>query len=40
VLDSQEAGDSWEPKTIDVPGVLVDSSTIDQFLTDHPDALS
>jgi ribose transport system substrate-binding protein len=40
VLDSGEAGDSWEPKTIDVPGVLVDSSTIDQFLTDHPDALT
>jgi ribose transport system substrate-binding protein len=40
VLDSDEAGDAWEAKTIDVPGVLVDSSTIDQFLTDHPDALS
>lgn len=40
VLDSHAAGDEWEPVTIDVPGVLVDSSTIDQFLTDHPDALS
>ncbi len=40
VLDSQSAGDSWQPKTIDVPGVLVDSSTIDQFLKDHPDALT
>ncbi|MGO2932415.1 sugar ABC transporter substrate-binding protein [Microbacterium sp.] len=40
VLDSEAAGDEWEPVTIDVPGVLVDSSTIEQFLTDHPDALS
>lgn len=40
VLDSEAAGDSWESKTIDVPGVLVDSSTIDQFLADHPDALT
>jgi ribose transport system substrate-binding protein len=40
VLDANEAGDAWESKTIDVPGVLVDSSTIDQFLTDHPDALT
>ena len=39
ILDEDEAGDSWESKTIDVPGVLVDSETIDGFLTDHPDAL-
>jgi ribose transport system substrate-binding protein len=39
VLDEEAAGDSWTSKTIDVPGVLVDSSTIDAFLKDHPDAL-
>lgn len=38
-VESIEAGDSWEPKTIDVPGVLVDAETIDGFLADHPDAL-
>lgn len=38
--DSIEAGSSWQQKTIDVPGVLVDKSTIDQFLTDHPEAMS
>lgn len=38
--DSIEQGADWESKTIDVPGVLVDSDTIDGFLTDHPDALS
>jgi len=40
VLDSDKAGDSWQPKTIDVPGVLVDSDTIDAFLAEHPDALT
>jgi ribose transport system substrate-binding protein len=39
VLDEEAAGDSWESKTIDVPGVLVDADTIDAFLTEHPDAL-
>lgn len=37
--ESIEAGDSWEQKTIDVPGVLVTSETIDDFLAEHPDAL-
>lgn len=40
VLDSEKAGDGWEAKTIDVPGVLVDQSTIDQFLEEHPEAMS
>ncbi|MET0453518.1 MAG: sugar ABC transporter substrate-binding protein [Mycobacterium sp.] len=39
VIDSINAGDGWQPKTIDVPGVLVDSTTIDAFLAAHPDAL-
>ena len=39
ILDEEAAGDSWKSKTIDVPGVLVDSSTIDAFLSEHPDAL-
>lgn len=33
------AGSNWKPKTIDVPGVLVDSSTMNTFLQQHPDAL-
>ncbi|CAN5312645.1 substrate-binding domain-containing protein [soil metagenome] len=37
--DSIEAGDAWEQKTIDIPGVVVDASTIDAFLEEHPDAL-
>ena len=35
-----KAGKSWQPKTIDVPGVLVDKSTLPQFLKDHPGAMS
>src|SRR3569833_78847 len=35
-----KAGTSWRPKTIDVPGVLVDKSTLPQFLKDHPGAMS
>lgn len=35
-----EAGDSWEPKTVDVPGVLVSKDTVTQFLSEHPDAIS
>lgn len=34
------AGSSWQPKSIDVPGVLVDKATIGQFLAAHPGALS
>ena len=39
VADSIKAGSSWKAKTIDVPGVVVSKDTVDQFLTDHPDAL-
>jgi ABC-type sugar transport system, periplasmic component len=34
------AGSAWQPKEINVPGVLVDQSNIDQFLSEHPNALS
>lgn len=36
--DSIAAGSSWKQKTIDVPGVLVDKSNVDQFLQEHPEA--
>jgi ribose transport system substrate-binding protein len=38
-LEAIDAGDSWEPKTVDVPGTLVSRDTIDQFLADHPGIL-
>jgi ribose transport system substrate-binding protein len=33
------AGSNWKPKMIDVPGVLVDSSSVSSFLQQHPEAL-
>jgi ribose transport system substrate-binding protein len=39
ILDSIAAGSSWQPKVIEIPGVVVSAGTIDQFLKDHPDAL-
>jgi ribose transport system substrate-binding protein len=34
------AGASWVPKTVEVPGVLVDATSIGAFLASHPEALS
>ena len=34
-----DAGDSWTPIDIDVPGVLVTADNVEQFLTDHPEEL-
>ena len=39
ILDSIEAGDSWEPQVIEIPGVVVSAETIDKFLEENPDAL-
>jgi ribose transport system substrate-binding protein len=39
VLDAAGAT-SAEPSTIDVPGVVVDGSTVEAFLTEHPEALT
>lgn len=35
-----DAGDSWEPKAIEVPAILVTKDNVEQFLKDHPDAIS
>lgn len=40
VLDHATAPTSFTPATIDVPGIVVDSSSVAQFLTDHPEALT
>lgn len=39
VLD-QAGSTTFEPRTIDVPGVVVDSTTVEAFLTEHPEALT
>ena len=36
ILDSIAAGDSWTPKVITIPGVVVSSENVDQFMKDHP----
>lgn len=36
ILDSIAAGDAWEPKTIEIPGVVVTKDNVDQFMADHP----
>jgi ribose transport system substrate-binding protein len=34
-----EQGSSWQPKSVEVPAVVVTKSSVDQFLKDHPDAV-
>lgn len=36
ILDAEAAGASWTPKLIAIPGVVVTSSNVDQFMKDHP----
>jgi ribose transport system substrate-binding protein len=36
ILDSIAAGDSWKPKVITIPGVVVNADNVDQFMKDHP----
>ncbi len=33
------AGEGWEPKAAEVPAVVVTSDSVEQFLTDHPEAI-
>ena len=39
VLQAVDAGSGWKPKTVDVPGILVTSETVEQFVQEHPEAL-
>jgi|GEM_PF-550916 len=36
--EALKAGASWTPKAVEVPVVVVNAQTIEQFLKDHPDA--
>lgn len=36
--EALKAGTSWTPKAVEVPVVVVNAQTIEQFLKDHPDA--
>ena len=32
------AGDSWEPVAAEVPAVVIDSTSVEQFIADHPES--
>jgi ribose transport system substrate-binding protein len=38
-LQAIQAGPSWQPKTVNVPGILVSADTVAQFVQGHPEAL-
>ncbi|TIV30180.1 MAG: sugar ABC transporter substrate-binding protein, partial [Mesorhizobium sp.] len=39
ILDSMKAGDSWQPKTIEIPGVVVTKDNVDKFMAEHPNGM-
>jgi ribose transport system substrate-binding protein len=39
VADAIAAGNSWQPKAVEVPPVVVTSATVADFIKEHPDAL-
>ena len=36
ILDSMQAGKSWTPKVVEIPGVVVTKDNVDKFLAEHP----
>jgi len=36
----RDAGDSWEPKAVEVSAVLVTQDTVEAFLAEHPEAIN
>jgi ribose transport system substrate-binding protein len=38
-MQAIQAGAGWQPKTVNVPGILVTAQTVGQFVQDHPEAL-
>jgi ribose transport system substrate-binding protein len=39
IKEIKDAGDAWQPKAAEVPAVLVTQATVEQFLSDHPEAI-
>lgn len=39
ILDAKKAGDSWQPKDIQIPGVVVTKDNVDKFMAEHPDGM-
>jgi ribose transport system substrate-binding protein len=38
LVEAIEAGDSWTPKAVEVPVILVNAETVEDFIAQHPDA--
>jgi ribose transport system substrate-binding protein len=34
-----DAGDSWEPVAAEVPAVIIDADSVEQFIADHPESI-
>ena len=34
-----DAGDTWEPKGVEIPAIVVTEANVEQFIADHPDAV-
>jgi ribose transport system substrate-binding protein len=39
ILDWHADSTDWEPRTIKIDGVVVDSSNVDEFISEHPDSI-
>lgn len=39
IQEAIEAGDSWEPKAVEIPAIVVTTDNVEEFLSEHPDAV-
>lgn len=39
LLDARQAGASWQPKAVEVPVIVVNNQSVEQFIKDHPEAI-
>lgn len=39
IQEAIDAGDAWEPKAVEIPAIVVTAENVEQFLSDHPDAV-
>jgi ribose transport system substrate-binding protein len=39
LAEAMEAGSDWEPKAVEVPVIVVNEDTIEDFLAEHPEAI-
>jgi ribose transport system substrate-binding protein len=39
LAEAMEAGSDWEPKAVEVPVIVVNEDTVEDFLAEHPEAI-